>query len=249
MRAPVGELQIEDSDSRASSTDVVRAGVATVHDAIRAVDLSAPSASSSLASLTFHGTVHSSTGAPAGGSKSSVPAAAAAAATATAQTISRIIPEVGASAATSAAAAAKEDRATADARTNGSGPMDGGIMIEEILSDAEHAMAPGDSTAAASAAAAAADGGDDDDDGAASHGDGSSQDSHQSHCFVCKEEEEPKSGSLELLLCEHCPRGFHLACLGLTKVPEEDPWCVHMVLLVDPPTPRRRSRERTPGLA
>ncbi|RYG43311.1 hypothetical protein EON68_00610 [archaeon] len=28
----------------------------------------------------------------------------------------------------------------------------------------------------------------------------------------------------ELLICERCPRAFHLSCLGLTELPKEDPW-------------------------
>lgn len=43
---------------------------------------------------------------------------------------------------------------------------------------------------------------------------------HDDHCAVCH-----KNDHQDMLLCDGCPKAFHLSCLGLEIVPEGDWYC------------------------
>lgn len=43
---------------------------------------------------------------------------------------------------------------------------------------------------------------------------------HDEHCAICH-----KDDNEDMLLCDGCPKAFHLACLGLQAVPDGDWYC------------------------
>ena len=43
---------------------------------------------------------------------------------------------------------------------------------------------------------------------------------HDDHCTVCHKDDDQ-----DMLLCDRCPKAFHLTCLGLTAVPDGDWYC------------------------
>lgn len=53
---------------------------------------------------------------------------------------------------------------------------------------------------------------------ASGSGDGASQ--HDEHCTVCHLNDD-----CDMLLCDGCPKVFHLTCLGLSQVPDGDWYC------------------------
>jgi hypothetical protein len=51
-------------------------------------------------------------------------------------------------------------------------------------------------------------------------------DSHHDECGVC-------GGAGQLLCCDGCPRAYHLACVGLRRVPDGDWLCAFCESLRD----------------
>ena len=43
---------------------------------------------------------------------------------------------------------------------------------------------------------------------------------HDDHCTVCHRDD-----GQDMLLCDGCPKAFHLTCLGLTAVPDGNWYC------------------------
>ena len=56
------------------------------------------------------------------------------------------------------------------------------------------------------------------DDDASGLDDGASQ--HDDRCAVCHVDDD-----YDMLLCDGCPKVFHLTCLGLSRVPDGDWYC------------------------